>query len=82
MRPGFLLLLLLPALAWGEGTPSKAQLEQLSFDKNHTVSDCVLVMFYAPWCHFCAATAPHYNAVARAFPQLEVLAVDTVHFSK
>ncbi len=29
MRPGFLLLLLLPALAWGEGTPSKAQLEQL-----------------------------------------------------
>ncbi|MBL4570054.1 MAG: peptidoglycan DD-metalloendopeptidase family protein [Alcanivorax sp.] len=29
MRPGFLLLLLLPALAWGENTPSKAQLEQL-----------------------------------------------------
>ncbi|XP_076450528.1 uncharacterized protein LOC143286711 isoform X2 [Babylonia areolata] len=56
-------------------------LELLSFDKNHSLSDCVLVMFYAPWCHFCAATAPHYNAVARAFPQLEVLAVDTVHFS-
>ncbi|KAK7112177.1 thioredoxin domain-containing protein 15-like isoform X2 [Littorina saxatilis] len=56
-------------------------LELLSFDKNHTTADCVLVMFYAPWCHFCAATAPHYNAVARAFPQLEVLAVDTVHFS-
>lgn len=61
---------------------STVLLELLSFDKNHTVSDCVLVMFYAPWCHFCAATAPHYNAVARAFPQLEVLAVDTVHFSK
>lgn len=29
MRPGILLLLLLPALAWGENTPSKAQLEQL-----------------------------------------------------
>ena len=61
---------------------STVLLELLSFDKNHSTSDCVLVMFYAPWCHFCAATAPHYNAVARAFPQLEVLAVDTVHFSK
>jgi len=29
MRPGLLLLLLLPALAWGENTPSKAQLAQL-----------------------------------------------------
>jgi hypothetical protein len=57
-------------------------LELLSFDKNHSTSDCVLVMFYAPWCNFCASTAPHYNALARAFPQLEVLAVDTVHFSK
>lgn len=60
---------------------STVLLELLSFGKNQTVSDCVLVMFYAPWCHFCAATAPHYNALARAFPQLDVLAVDTVHFS-
>lgn len=60
---------------------STVLLELLSFDKNQTASDCVLVMFYAPWCHFCAATAPHYNAVGRAFPQLDVLAVDTVHFS-
>ena len=29
MRPGLLLLLLLPTLAWGESTPSKAELEQL-----------------------------------------------------
>ncbi|KAK7491239.1 hypothetical protein BaRGS_00017510 [Batillaria attramentaria] len=60
---------------------STVLLELLSFDKNQSVSDCVLVMFYAPWCHFCAATAPHYNALGRAFPQLDVLAVDTVHFS-
>ncbi|PVD37841.1 hypothetical protein C0Q70_00443 [Pomacea canaliculata] len=56
-------------------------LEMLSFEQNHTHSDCVLVMFFAPWCHFCAATAPHYNALGRAFLQLDVLAVDTVHFS-
>ena len=29
MRPGLLLFLLLPALAWGESAPSKAQLKQL-----------------------------------------------------
>uniref|UniRef100_A0A2C9JBY6 Thioredoxin domain-containing protein n=2 Tax=Biomphalaria glabrata TaxID=6526 RepID=A0A2C9JBY6_BIOGL len=56
-------------------------LEILNFSKNQKVSTCVLVMFYAPWCHFCARTAPHYNALARAFPQLDVLAVDTSHFS-
>ena len=57
-------------------------IEMLSFNKNYTASDCVLVLFYAPWCHFCAQTAPHYNAMARAFPQLEVLAVDVAQFSK
>ncbi|XP_071106492.1 thioredoxin domain-containing protein 15-like [Haliotis cracherodii] len=60
---------------------SSTLLEVLSFDKNRTTGDCVLVMFYAPWCQFCAKTAPHYNALARAYPQLEVLAVDAVHFS-
>ncbi|XP_059156799.1 thioredoxin domain-containing protein 15-like [Physella acuta] len=56
-------------------------LEILNFSKNQKISTCVLVLFYAPWCHFCARTAPHYNALARAFPQLDVLAVDTSHFS-
>lgn len=59
-------------------------LQMLNFEKNGTenVTDCVLVMFYAPWCHFCAKTAPHYNALARAFPQLDFVAVDTAQFSK
>ncbi|CAG5123023.1 unnamed protein product, partial [Candidula unifasciata] len=56
-------------------------LEILNLSKNQKVSPCVLVMFYAPWCHFCAKAAPHYNVLARAFPQLDVLAVDTSHFS-
>lgn len=59
-------------------------LQLLNFDKNDTdnVTDCLLVMFYAPWCHFCAKIAPHYNALARAFPQLDFVAVDTAQFSK
>ena len=59
-------------------------LQLLNFDKNDTenVTDCLLVMFYAPWCHFCAKVAPHYNALARAFPQLDFVAVDTAQFSK
>lgn len=58
-------------------------LQLLSTDKNETenVTDCMLVMFYAPWCHFCAKTAPHYNALARAFPQMDFVAVDTAQFS-
>ena len=56
-------------------------LDILSLSKSQKSSACVLVMFYAPWCHFCAQTSPHYNALARAFPQLDILAVDTSHFS-
>ena len=44
--------------------------------------NCAIVMFYAPWCMFSARTAPHFNALARAFPQIDVLAIDAIHFSK
>lgn len=58
-------------------------LQLLNFEKNDTenVTDCLLVMFYAPWCHFCAKVAPYYNALARVFPQLDFVAVDTAQFS-
>ncbi|XP_052068397.1 thioredoxin domain-containing protein 15-like [Mytilus californianus] len=56
-------------------------LQILNFDQNDTLSDCVLVMFYAPWCRFCSKVAPSYNALARAFPELDVVAVDAAHFS-
>ena len=54
----------------------------LSFDKNETSSDCILVLFFAPYCHFCAKIAASYNALARVYPQLEVVAVDAAQFSK
>jgi len=38
---------------------------------------CSLTLFFADWCHFSAAAAPHFNALARAFPQLPVHAVDS-----
>ena len=50
--------------------------------KNESQGLCSLVLFYAPWCVFCAKTAPHYNALARAFPQIEVMAIDAIHFNK
>ncbi|XP_064603486.1 thioredoxin domain-containing protein 15-like [Liolophura sinensis] len=56
-------------------------LNRISFKTNESRSDCVLVMFFAPWCHFSAQTAPHYNALGRAYPNLDVLAVDAIHFS-
>ena len=33
-------------------------------------------MFYATWCPFSAKAAPHYNALARMFPDIIFLAAD------
>ena len=41
-----------------------------------TPAICSLVLFYAPWCPFSARAAPHYNALARLFPDLVLIAVD------
>ena len=43
---------------------------------------CTVVLFYASWCRFSAQMAPHYNALARAFPSLDVVAIDAYHFSQ
>lgn len=37
---------------------------------------CSLVLFYAPWCPFSKKAAPHFNALARHFPDLVMIAVD------
>jgi hypothetical protein len=39
-------------------------------------NDCFIVMFYVPWCPFSARLAPNYNALPRAFKQLDILAFD------
>lgn len=39
-------------------------------------NDCFVVMFYVPWCPFSARLAPHYNALPRAFKQLDIVAFD------
>ncbi|XP_071954513.1 thioredoxin domain-containing protein 15-like [Antedon mediterranea] len=49
--------------------------------KNVTNTSCAFVMFYAPWCKFSAESAPYLNAIGRAFPGLDVLAVDTMQFN-
>lgn len=53
----------------------------LSFDNNNTEGDCVLVLFLVPYCRFCAAMAPSFNALARVYPQLNIIAVDAAQFS-
>lgn len=37
---------------------------------------CFLVLFYVPWCPFSARLAPIYNALPKAFLNLDVLAFD------
>ncbi len=41
-----------------------------------TPAVCSVVLFYAPWCPFSARAAPHYNALARLYPDLNFIAVD------
>ena len=50
--------------------------------KNDSLGPCSVVLFFAPWCMFCAKIAPFYNALARAFPQMNVLAIEPMHFSR
>ena len=45
-----------------------------------TAAVCSVTLFYADWCQFSATAAPHYNALARAFPQLTLYAVDSSRF--
>lgn len=42
-----------------------------------SAAPCSLTMFYAPWCPFSASAAPHFNALARIFPDLRLYAVDS-----
>ncbi|VDM31320.1 unnamed protein product [Hydatigera taeniaeformis] len=39
-------------------------------------SPCNLVFIFAQWCPFSMRAAPYINAIARAFPQLPVIAID------
>ena len=54
----------------------------MSLLTQNNTNTCAVVLFFAPWCQFCADVAPHFNALARVFPQLHVLAIDAIHFSK
>ncbi|XP_023219400.1 thioredoxin domain-containing protein 15-like [Centruroides sculpturatus] len=45
---------------------------------NITDGECAVVLFYSPWCIFSARAAPHFNALARVFPQISFYAIDAV----
>ena len=51
------------------------QLEQI-IENPSIENNCVLVMFYAPWCEFSTKFARRFNTIGRMFRELPVLAVD------
>ena len=61
---------------------SSADLQQALGSRNESSGVCSVVLFYAPWCPFCAQVAPLFYALARVFPQMNTFAIDAVHFSK
>ncbi|RVE48034.1 hypothetical protein evm_007346 [Chilo suppressalis] len=45
-----------------------------------TEADCVLVLFFARACPFSAHAAPHYNALARSYPNVKMVALDALKY--
>lgn len=42
--------------------------------------DCLLILFFATVCPFSSQAAPHFNALARAFPDIKMVALDALKF--
>ncbi|PSN58110.1 hypothetical protein C0J52_01019 [Blattella germanica] len=43
-----------------------------------STADCIALLFYARYCPFSSMAAPHFNALARAFPDIKMAAVDAM----
>ena len=52
----------------------------LALKQEGYIGRCIVVLFYTPYCVFSARIAPQYNALARLFPNLFILAVDASTF--
>lgn len=48
--------------------------------KRTQAGNCVVMLFYTQTCIHSAMMAPHYNALARHFPDLKVAAIDAFNF--
>lgn len=49
---------------------------------NASTNECIVVLFYSPQCVFSARMAPHYNALARVYPDITFYAVDAMDYGK
>lgn len=48
--------------------------------KRTQAGNCVVMLFYTKTCIHSAMVAPHYNALARHFPDLKIAAIDAFNF--
>lgn len=44
-------------------------------------ANCILVLFHARACPFSAHAAPHFNALARAYPNVKMVALDALKYN-
>lgn len=45
-------------------------------------SECYLLLFYKTGCAFSMNAAPHFNGLARLFPDLNLIAIDANQYDK
>lgn len=46
-----------------------------------SIAKCVVVLFYSKQCPFSCGAAPHFNALARAFPDLKIVAINAMIYN-
>lgn len=61
---------------------SKNSNEKSSQEGKTNSTTCVLVLFYARWCLFSSQAAPHFNALARYYPDIKIVAIDASKYQR
>lgn len=71
-----------PSVEIINGSSNLAKLLQIKPDitSRDQEADCVLVLFFARACPFSAHAAPHFNALARAYPNVKLVALDALKY--
>lgn len=55
---------------------------EVEITSKESAAQCTIILFYSKQCPFSYMAAPHFNALARAFPDIKTAALDSVKESR
>ena len=56
--------------------------DEVNINVENQTNECILIFFYYPWCPYSIRAAPHFNAIARYFPQLHFSALNVYKYNR